>query len=252
MSKVFNMVGGGGGPAASIFVTGLSQTDTVTATNGSKTKAGVWTTKDSVSGWLFDKIKDFGTWTVTATDGTDTYTQDVLVDVITEYEIEITKKLYLYRDGDECEDVTGGWTVTALSEIASGWSDGSANLSISKQDQYMTLQQSAANRYCVASLSAANKIPIGKYTKLCIEVDVTQGGAYWQLRIAASDSRKQDAQAYESIVEFNTVGKDLTDNGYMELDISAIQNDCYVYFASGCDSSMTGVRKLNIHQIWLE
>lgn len=45
MSKVFNMVGGGGGPSASIFVTGLSETDTVTATNGSKTKVGVWTQK---------------------------------------------------------------------------------------------------------------------------------------------------------------------------------------------------------------
>ena len=43
MSKVFNMVGGGGGATASIFVKGLSQTDTVTATNGSKTKVGVWT-----------------------------------------------------------------------------------------------------------------------------------------------------------------------------------------------------------------
>lgn len=45
MSKVFNMVGGGGGVTASIFVNGLSQTDTVTATNGSKTKAGVLTQK---------------------------------------------------------------------------------------------------------------------------------------------------------------------------------------------------------------
>lgn len=64
----------------------------------------------TVDGFLIKPIRDFGTWTVTATDGTDTYTQDVLVDVITEYEIEITKKLYLYRDGDECEDVTGGWS----------------------------------------------------------------------------------------------------------------------------------------------
>ena len=45
MSKVFNMVGGGGGPAASIFVTGLSETDTVTATKGSKTLTGKWTQK---------------------------------------------------------------------------------------------------------------------------------------------------------------------------------------------------------------
>ena len=88
MSKVFNMVGGGGGPAASIFVTGLSETDTVTATNGSKTLTGKW--YSDRSGFLIYPIKDIGTWTVTATDGTKTATQDVLVDVITEYEIEMS------------------------------------------------------------------------------------------------------------------------------------------------------------------
>lgn len=62
-------------------------------------------------GFLIKPIRDFGTWTVTATDGTKTATQDVLVDVITEYEIEMDYKLWLYRDGDECEDVTGGWAV---------------------------------------------------------------------------------------------------------------------------------------------
>ena len=36
---------GAGGESASILVTGLSETDTVTATNGSKTKTGVWTQK---------------------------------------------------------------------------------------------------------------------------------------------------------------------------------------------------------------
>ena len=41
----------------------------------------------TVSYWLIDGIRDFGTWTVTATNGTKTATQDVLVDVITEYEI---------------------------------------------------------------------------------------------------------------------------------------------------------------------
>ena len=40
--------------------------------------------------FLIDKIKDYGTWTVTATDGTNTATQDVLVDVITKYEIEMS------------------------------------------------------------------------------------------------------------------------------------------------------------------
>lgn len=44
----------------------------------------------TIGGFLISKIKDYGTWTVTATDGVQTATQDVLVDVITEYEIEMS------------------------------------------------------------------------------------------------------------------------------------------------------------------
>ena len=44
----------------------------------------------TIDGFLIKPIRDFGTWTVTATDGTNTTTQDVLVDVITNYEIEMS------------------------------------------------------------------------------------------------------------------------------------------------------------------
>lgn len=71
-----------------------------------------------VSGFEISPIRDFGTWTVTATDGEHTKTQDVLVDVITEYEIKMAYEpnyLMLYDFGDECEDVTGGWTTDGYS-----------------------------------------------------------------------------------------------------------------------------------------
>lgn len=63
----------------------------------------------ATSGWLFDKLKEYGTYTITATNDTDTVTQDVLVDMATEFDIEMSYKLYLYNLGDECESVTGGW-----------------------------------------------------------------------------------------------------------------------------------------------
>ena len=44
----------------------------------------------TIDGFLIKSIRDLGTWTVTATDGSNTATQDVLVDVITEYEIEMS------------------------------------------------------------------------------------------------------------------------------------------------------------------
>ena len=44
----------------------------------------------TIDGHMLSPIRDYGTWTVTATDGTKTATQDVLVDVITDYEIEMS------------------------------------------------------------------------------------------------------------------------------------------------------------------
>lgn len=62
-----------------------------------------------ISCWLFDKLKSYGTYTITASNSIDTTTQDVLVDMATEFDIEMSYKLYLYNLGDECESVTGGW-----------------------------------------------------------------------------------------------------------------------------------------------
>ena len=44
----------------------------------------------TIDGFLIDKIKDYGTWTVTATDGTKTATQDVLVDAAEVFTVEVT------------------------------------------------------------------------------------------------------------------------------------------------------------------
>lgn len=44
----------------------------------------------ATSGWLFDKLKEYGTYTITATNDTDTTTQDVLVDMATEFDIEMS------------------------------------------------------------------------------------------------------------------------------------------------------------------
>ena len=42
-----------------------------------------------ISGWLFDKLKEYGTYTITATSGENTTTKDVLVDAATNFDVEI-------------------------------------------------------------------------------------------------------------------------------------------------------------------
>ena len=42
-----------------------------------------------ISGWLFDKLKEYGTYTITATSGENTTTKDVLVDAAINFDVEI-------------------------------------------------------------------------------------------------------------------------------------------------------------------
>ena len=112
--------GGVSTPSASIFITGLSENDVVTATNYGNTVQGKWDSTENR--FKISPIKFLGLWTVTATNGEQTITQDVLVDAIAEYEIEMgfpVNYLMLYDYGDECEDVVGGYTASR-SDLGSG------------------------------------------------------------------------------------------------------------------------------------
>lgn len=51
----------------------------------------------TIDGFLIDKIKDYGTWTVTATNGTNTQTLDVFVDAANTFFVNI-KYIYRYDD----------------------------------------------------------------------------------------------------------------------------------------------------------
>ena len=87
MSKVFNMVGGGGGKnISSIIITSLSSTDTVTCTKDGKSYPATWDETDQK--WEIIGLPT-GTYTVTSNRGTDTITETVLIDVSGVYEISM-------------------------------------------------------------------------------------------------------------------------------------------------------------------
>lgn len=111
--SVLTSGGGGGGASARILVTGLHEGCTVTARKDGKNIPGVWTTIPSpteTGAFAIDGINAYGTWTVEATDGAVTTSADVLIDAAAEYEIALSLTKWLYNEGDECEDVTGGWS----------------------------------------------------------------------------------------------------------------------------------------------
>ena len=77
---LFNtIIGGNGGETVTIFVTGLSETDTVTVTKDGRTYNGKWVSSENI--WSFTKLKEIGTYTVTATNGTDTVSTQVTIEL---------------------------------------------------------------------------------------------------------------------------------------------------------------------------
>ncbi len=77
---LFNtIIGGNGGETVIIFVTGLSETDTVTVTKDGRTYNGKWVSSENI--WSFTKLKGIGTYTVTATNGTDTVSTQVTIEL---------------------------------------------------------------------------------------------------------------------------------------------------------------------------
>lgn len=103
---------GAGGETASIVVMAPTGS-TVTCT----TPSGIVLTAAEVSGtWTFARLKSYGTYTITATNGTNTATQDVLVDAAVQYDISLSYvderlKIWLNGSGYTDESLVGN-TVT--------------------------------------------------------------------------------------------------------------------------------------------
>ena len=111
-------------------------------------------------------IKDYGLWTVTATNGEQTATQDVLVDVAMEYEIEIdlpVNYLMLYDYGDECMDVTGGWVAskTATSGVT-------ANATNTGTQLYIEVNPYNNGANAFGNIAMIESIDVADYLKLCV------------------------------------------------------------------------------------
>lgn len=151
MSLVFNMVGDGGAAGGAelpaIYAT-YPAGSVCTCSNGVKT----FTAKDTTGFWLFAGL-EVGTWTVTTTDPTgESNPVSQAVELSADnplVNVELSYVLWLYKNGNEYIDVTGGWQARALA-INSNFS-GSGNSTVKP-----TLTKNANNM--VMSLSRSGTI----------------------------------------------------------------------------------------------
>lgn len=177
----------------------------------------------NIDGFLIDKIKSYGTWTVTATNGTKTATQDVLVDSAMQYEIEMSYKLWLYRDGDECENVTGGW-------IATG--------NVTKNDTSVRLLTNASNY-----INTVNSVDIAGYTKLMVQFTENTASA-WLIAGSGYDSQyKAGGGAYSN---GDSGGMELNQIGILEVVLNTSASNHWISIRGNTSGYAT------FDKVWLE
>ena len=227
---------GAGGETASIFVTGLSETDTITATNGSDTKIGVWTTKDSVSGFLIDKIKEYSTWTVVATNITDTISETVLVDSASEYSIEMRYPQYLYRDGNYYTEITGGFYSNT-----SWWNTTNRGTATKNANNSITI--ACPNNYYFICYTTRNKIDVSNFSTLNLNVLSASwfGTGYRGMYLVSNPN--DDSTSVVERVNFDATG-------IHTMNVSNITGSYYVALYGNSQDS--GACSMAFDKLWLE
>lgn len=202
------------------------------------------------SGWLFDKLKEYGTYTITATNGTDTTTQDVLVDMAIEFDIEMSYKLYLYNLGDECESVTGGW------DSRSDFTDvnGSKfvlkpyNVTRSKSNIILSAESNSYKDECFL-FAPKNKVSLDKYDKLNINVVSSKisntTGSNIFIRLCTGTDLNS------SIADTNIITSGQTYSGVVTVDVTNFNYEIYLLIHT-VFWGYTGNGSITFDKVWLE
>ena len=254
MSKVFNMVGGGSGKnISSIIITGLESTDTVTCIKDGKSYPATW--DDIAQHWEIVGLP-LGTFTVTATNGTSTKTETVLIDIAGVYEIHISYKLYLYQNGDENEDITGGWVFPNLG--TSGFDrNNSATLIREKQTTVIYLYGSRPSgrddKHIFGSVRTANSVDLSEFSKLNLQYEdcsfTTEED--FRPRFGPSDVIQDGLTDYEIWKKpYQTPLP--SGNGTLTIDISDIKVQMYIVVSIYAYGTQANTSTVKINQIWLE
>lgn len=159
------------------------------------------------------------------------------VDLLGEYD---DGKLYLYKDGDECIDLTGGW-------LKGGYTRGTGTLT--KEDDCMELYTNTSANQTVTVLTK-NKVNLTGYSKIAYDLTLTASpDAEWS-NVGVTDSVSSTSNNPISSTAFEEGKKYINEDITIFCDISNINSNKYVFVCNNTGVNTTATFK--IKNIWLE
>ena len=160
----------------------------------------------------------------------------ILIDKVNELEDCIPSILYLYNNGNEFEDITGGFT-------KAGQSNGVGNVSITRYvDGIYFSNSSRPSSYIYAGIGTLNSIDVSKFSKLCVE---------YEYNVFLSSSMRASVIELTNNLNDNgsicSISTGLSEKHTVSLDVSNVQQSCFVRVLVADSGSNT-----KISRIWLE
>ena len=198
-------VGGAGKLFAAIGVT-YPEGSTLTCTDGTKTLKAKTTTGQ----WVFS-IPYAGTWTVTATDGTNTKSESVEIAAEGQFEsVELAYRTYVFTEG---VGLSADFSVTQKGNVIKF---GTAAITCTGDDVGFVL---------------APAIPAGKYKTLLFEIKVTKVNSSETykpaLGLSTVGTKVESSIGANNFVAYKAVSA-VTDRAVFSVDISSLTVDTYI------------------------
>ena len=164
--------------------------------------------------------QNYGSWTINATQGTNSSSKTIAVNAAKQYDVILRYNQYLFNNGNQYVDVTGGWVPYTGASIYNGESY-VAGPSTSIQNTLHIEAPTSAN-WRIDFRGIDNPVDVTKYSKL--EADITEAlGSYDRAHIIVCPSKTGELQVAASITL-----QDLNTPMTYSVDISALSGNYYV------------------------
>ena len=228
----------GGEKLRSVIAVTYPEGSICTCSNGTKTLKA----RDTSGKALFNVT--VGEWTVSCTDGTDTDSKTVSITAEGQGEnVELAYKLYLYKNGNEYTNITGGWKFKFDADGSSSMERASA---ITGTDR-ITL---STNAFSQGYLSTANLIDLSDINTIKFSVsDVNvlgMNGSLCQVVICPSDYRWIYTPANYAALRNLSTG----DSGLYGIDVSNLTGSYYI--ALHIAASYAGTNTFTVREVYGE
>lgn len=195
---------------------------TLTCTDGTATL-----TASTTTGSYTFAVPNSGTWTVKAVSGSNSASQSVSITYSGQSaSVTLSYRTYLFKNGDQCDSLTGGWT----GEDGYAWGSSKVNPgSISSGVISVTGSSSA-----VGVFGTWNKINFSAYKKLYVKASYGPSGSVGVRLVSGGNLTTSTVYA---------AGE--TPQGTTAIDVSGVTASAYVAFYATYGS-------LGVTEVWLE